>query len=130
MNRKFALGITLLAGIGIGATAVQVQGLHAQGKPLTYVVVAIRKINDADSYKTNVIEKAPAAMANSGGRFVVRTDKITSFDGTPPQRFVLIAFDSPEQAQAWKNSALQKAVDEARSKTTDSLSFMVDGLAN
>ena len=128
MNRKFALGIALLAGIGIGATAVQ--GLHAQGKPLTYVVVAIRKINDADAYKTNVIGKAPAAMANSGGRFVIRTDKITAFDGTPPQRYVLIAFDSPEKAQAWKDSALQKDVDSWRSKTTDSLSFMVEGLAN
>ena len=128
MNRKFALGITLLAGIGIGATAVQ--GLHAQSKPLTYVIVAIRKINDADNYKTNVIEKAPAAMANSGGRFVVRTDKITALDGTPPQRFVLIAFDSPAQAEAWKNSALQKDVDSWRTKTTDSLSFMVEGLAN
>jgi uncharacterized protein (DUF1330 family) len=128
MNRKFALGIALLAGIGIGATAVQ--GLHAQGKPLTYVVVAIRKINDADAYKTNVIEKAPAAMANSGGRFVIRTDKITAIDGTPPQRYVLIAFDSPEKAQTWKDSALQKDVDSWRSKTTDSLSFMVEGLAN
>jgi len=128
MNRKFALGITLLAGIGIGATAVQ--GLHAQAKPLTYVVVAIRKINDADAYKANVIDKAPAAMANSGGRFVVRTDKITAFDGAPPARYVLIAFDSPEQAQAWKNSALQKDVDTWRTKTTDSLSFMVEGLAN
>ena len=128
MNRKFALGITLLAGIGIGAIAVQ--GLHAQDKPPTYVVVAIRKINDADAYKTNVIEKAPAAMANSGGRFVIRTDKITAFDGAPPQRYVLIAFDSPEKAQAWKDSALQKDVDSWRSKTTDSLSFMVEGLAN
>jgi uncharacterized protein (DUF1330 family) len=128
MNRNFALGITLLAGIGIGATAVQ--GLHAQGKPLTYVVVALRKINDADAFKANVVDKAAAAMANSGGRYVIRTDKITAFDGTPPQRYVLIAFDSAEKAQAWKNSALQKDVDTWRAKTTDSLSFMVEGLAN
>jgi len=126
MKKYLALGITLLTGIAIGATAIE--GLHAQAKPPTYVVIAIRKINDADGYKANVIDKAPAAMANSGARFVVRTDKITSFDGTPPQRFILLAFDSPEQAQAWHSAPLQKDVDAARMKTTDSLSFMVEGM--
>ena len=57
-----------------------------------------------------------------------RTDKITSFDGTPPQRFVLIAFDNPEKAQAWHNSEAQKDIDGVRMKTTDSLSFMVEGM--
>jgi uncharacterized protein (DUF1330 family) len=74
-----------------------------------------------------VLDKAPAAIAASGGQFVVRTDKITSFDGTPPKRFVLIAFDSPEKAQAWHNSAAMKEIDAVRAKTTDSLSFMVEG---
>jgi uncharacterized protein (DUF1330 family) len=83
-----------------------------------------------DGFKTGVVDKAPAAMAGSGGRYVIRTDKITSLDGTPPQRYVLIAFDSVEKAQVWHNSAAQKEVDAARMKTTDSLSFMVDGLAN
>jgi uncharacterized protein (DUF1330 family) len=127
MNQRIALGLTLLAGVAIGATAIQ--GLHAQAKPPTYVVVAIRNITDADGYKA-VIEKAPAAMANSGGHFVVRTDKITSLDGPPPKRFVLIAFDSPEKAQAWHTSAAQKEVDALRIKTSDSLSFMVEGMSN
>ena len=42
MNRSIATGLTLLAGAAIGATAIQ--GLHAQAKPPTYVVVALRKI--------------------------------------------------------------------------------------
>jgi uncharacterized protein (DUF1330 family) len=126
MNRSIALGLAMLAGGAIGATAIQ--GLHAQAKPPTYVVVALRKINDAATFKAEVVDKAAAAMANSGGKYVIRTDKITAFDGTPPQRYVLIQFDSPEKAQAWKNSELQKAVDAARMKATDSLSFMVDGM--
>jgi len=128
MNRRIASALTLLAGVAIGATAIQ--GLHAQAKPPTYVVVAVRKINDADAYKAGVIDKASPVIAAAGGRFVVRTDKITSFDGTPPQRFVLIAFDSPEKAQAWHDSAAMKEIDAARVKTTDSLSFMVDALSN
>jgi uncharacterized protein (DUF1330 family) len=125
MTRYISLGIALLTGVAIGAVAVG--GLHAQAKPSTYAVVAIRKINDAEAYK-EVLAKAPAAMQGSGGHFVIRTDKITPLDGTPPARFVLIAFDSPEQAMAWHNSAAQKEVDAIRAKTTDSLSFLVDGM--
>jgi uncharacterized protein (DUF1330 family) len=120
--------LALLGGVALGGATIE--GIHAQAKPPTYVVVAIRKVNDADSFKTNVVAKAPAAMTGSGGHFVIRTEQITNLDGAPPQRFVLIAFDSVEKAQAWHNSAAQKDVDAARIKSTDSLSFMVDGLAN
>ena len=128
MKTKYKIAIALVAGTAIGGAAIQ--SIHAQMKPPTYVVVAIRKITDADSFKTNVVAKAAAAMAGSGGNFVIRTDKITSLDGTPPARFVVIKFDSVEKAQAWSNSAAQKEVDTARAKSTDSLSFIVEGLAN
>ena len=126
MKTKYKIAIALAAGTAIGGAAIQ--SIHAQMKPPTYVVVAIRKITDADSFKTNVVAKAAAAMAGSGGNFVIRTDKITSLDGTPPARFVVIKFDSVEKAQAWSNSAAQKEVDAARAKSTDSLSFMVEGM--
>ncbi|MGO9698478.1 MAG: DUF1330 domain-containing protein [Xanthobacteraceae bacterium] len=126
MKAKYKLGLTLLAGIALGAAVIE--GIHAQVKPPTYVVIAIRKITDADTYK-QVMVKGPAAAAASGATFVIRTDKITSLDGTPPARFVLIKFDSVEQAQAWHNSAAQKEVDAIRAKTADSLSFMVEGVA-
>jgi uncharacterized protein (DUF1330 family) len=126
MKTNYKLALTLLGGFALGAAAIQ--GLQAQTKPPTYVVVAIRKITDADGFKTGVAAKAPAAMAGSGGSYVIRTDKITSLDGTPPARFVLIKFDSVEQAQAWHNSAAQKEVDAARAKSTDSLSFVVEGM--
>ena len=126
MNRSIALGLAMLAGGAIGATAVN--GLHAQGTaPGAYAVVDISKINNPDLYKT-ILPKAGPAMAAFGGKFVIRTDKITSLDGPPPQRFVLIQFESPEKAMAWHNSALQKEVNAGRAKTTDSLSFMVDGM--
>ena len=126
MKANTKLAITLIAGVALGGAVVQT--IHAQAKPPTFVVVALRKINDPATFKTEVVEKAAAAMANSGGKYVIRTDKITALDGNPPQRYVLIQFDSPEKAKAWKDSALQKAVDAARMKTTDSLSFMVEGM--
>jgi uncharacterized protein (DUF1330 family) len=126
MKAKYKLGLTLLAGIALGVAAIE--GIQAQMKPPTYVVVAIRKITDADGYK-DVMAKAPAAAAAGGATFVIRTDKITSLDGTPPARFVLLKFDSVEQAQAWHTSAAQKEVDAIRAKTTDSLAFIVEGIA-
>jgi len=126
MKTNYKVAIALVAGAAIGGTAIQ--GLHAQAKSPTFVVVAIKKITDVDSYKTNVTAKAIATVAASGGNFVIRTDKITSLDGTPPARFILIKFDSVEKAQAWTNSAAQKEVDAARAKFSDSLSFIVEGM--
>jgi uncharacterized protein (DUF1330 family) len=125
MKTKYKLAIAVVAGAALGGGAIQ--QLQAQMKPPTYVVVAIRKITDAEVYKT-VLEKAPAAIKGSGGDFIIRTDKITSLDGTPPARFVLLKFDSVEQAQAWHNSAAQMEVDAIRVKSSDSLSFIVEGL--
>ena len=126
MKTKYKLGIALVAGAALGGGVIQ--QLQAQMKPPTYVVVAIRKITDAETYKT-VLEKAPAAVKGSGGDFIIRTDKIISLDGTPPARFVLLKFDSVEQAQAWHNAAAQREVDAIRVKSSDSLSFIVEGLA-
>jgi uncharacterized protein (DUF1330 family) len=123
-NYKFAL--TLLAGLALGGAVIET--IHAQAKPPTYVVVAIRKINDADAYK-EVLAKAPAAAKAGGGTFVVRTDKITSLDGPAPARFVLLKFDSVEQAQSWYDSPAQKEINAIRLKATDSLSFIVPGEA-
>jgi uncharacterized protein (DUF1330 family) len=126
MKANYKLALTLLAGIGLGGAIIE--GVHAQMKAPTYVVVAIRKITDADAYQ-EVMAKGPAAAKAAGGTFVIRTDKITSLDGPAPARFVLIKFDSPEQAMAWHNSAAQKEVDALRAKTTDSLAFIVPGEA-
>jgi uncharacterized protein (DUF1330 family) len=128
MNIRYKIALAMLAGAGLGAAAIQ--GLNAQTKPPAYVVVAVRSIKDADAFKTGVVDKStPAALATAGGRYVVRSRTITSLDGTPPQRFVLIAFDSVEKAQAWSNLPATKEISAARMKSTDSLSFIVEGFA-
>jgi len=124
MNRLIALGLTLLAGVAIGATAVG--GLHAQGKPGAYAVVDIAEITDPDTFKT-LLPKAGPAMNAFGGQFVARTEKITAVQGTPPKRFVIIAFDSVDKAKAWSESPAQKEVDAIRDKSTKSREFIVDG---
>jgi uncharacterized protein (DUF1330 family) len=126
-TRHFA-ALSMFAGIALGAVAVE--GLHAQAKPPAYVVVAIRSIIDANGMKTVAEKVSPASLAAAGGHYVIRTSDITSLDGMPPKRFVLIAFDSVEKAQAWHNSAAQLEIEGLRIKSTDSLSFIVEGVAN
>ena len=129
MNYKIA--IALVAGTAIGGTAIQ--GLHAQAKPSAYLIIPVLKINDPAAFKAGVVDKASATageMAAAGGHFIVRSQKIYSLDGKPPERLVIIAFDSVEKAQAFENTAAQKEINAARMKSTNSLSFIVEGFTN
>jgi uncharacterized protein (DUF1330 family) len=126
MRKLIGPGLGMVAGIMIGAGAIQ--GLHAQAKPPVYVVIPILKVTDADTFK-QIGPKAESVMPASGGHYVVRSNKITPLDGTPPERLVVIAFDNMEQAQAWHNSAGQKEIDALRVKSTKSLSYIVEGVS-
>jgi uncharacterized protein (DUF1330 family) len=128
MNTNYKVAIALVAGAAIGGAAIQ--GLHAQAKPPAYVVIPILKINDDAAFKAGVIDKATdAAMAAVGGHYLIRTQKFTRLDGNPPERLVVIAFDSVEKAQAWENAPAVKEVTAARMKSTNSHSFIVEGYA-
>jgi uncharacterized protein (DUF1330 family) len=124
MDQRIALGLTLLAGVAIGATALG--GLHAQGKPPgAYAIVDIAEITDQATFNT-LLPKAGPAMKDSGGQFIIRTEKFTSSAGTPPKRFVVIAFDTMDKLKAWADSPLQKEVDAIREKSTKSREFYVE----
>jgi uncharacterized protein (DUF1330 family) len=122
-NYKFA--IALVAGTVIGGAAIQ--GLHAQATPPTYAVVDISSITDPDGFKA-IIPKAGPAVAAFGGKYIMRTDKITANDGTAPKRFVVIASDSLAKAKAWDASAGQQEVNGILMKNTTSRRFYVEGM--
>jgi uncharacterized protein (DUF1330 family) len=125
MTRVAFTGIGMLAGILIGAAAVG--GLNAQNAaPGAYAVVDISEINDPAGFVT-LLPKAMQANNQFGGKFITRTEKIVALDGTPPKRFVVIAFDSMDKAMAWDKSQLQAEVNAIRKKSTKSRVFLVDG---
>ena len=130
MKTNYKVAIALVAGAAIGGAAIQ--GLHAQAKPPAYIVIPILKIKDAAAFKAGVIDKAmmPADLTAAGGHYVIRSQKFTSLDGNPPERLVILAFDSVEKAQAYLNTPVQKEINAARMKTTNSLAFIVEGFAN
>ena len=97
-------------------------------RPQVYVVVEISDVTDPEGFKAVPAKSGPETLAPFGGRYVIRTEKITPLDGTAPKRFVVIAFDSMEKAMAWKASASSKEVDVIRDGTTKSTQFLVEGL--
>jgi uncharacterized protein (DUF1330 family) len=96
--------LTLIAGIGIGAAAVQ--GLHAQAKLKAYTVVESEVLDNAAlaPYRAAV---APVIRAG-GGRTFTAGGRIVGITGEPPKRVSVIEWDSVEQVQAFLNSTAYK----------------------
>ena len=125
MKTYYTVTLAMLAGSALGAAAIQ--GLHAQAKPPTYVVVDVSNVTDPEGFKA-LGPKAGPAMAAFGGKYVIRTENITAVDGTPPKRFIIIGFDSLEKAKAFWVSPAQKEVDAIRMKTLQSRVFYAEGM--
>jgi uncharacterized protein (DUF1330 family) len=87
----------LLAGCAAGAAAVQ--GLHAQTKLPTYVVVEI-DVQEPDKYQKEFAPLAEKVFTEAGGKFLARTGPAAVIDGTPPRRAALIAFENLDKARA------------------------------
>ena len=129
MKTKHNVTLALLGGIAIGAATIH--GLHAQAKPPTYVVVDIAAVTDPEGFKAVPTSPgaSPARVTALGGRYIIRSEAFTAIDGTPPKRFVLVAFDTREKAQAWADAQDVKETNAMRSKTTNSRAFIVEGLS-
>lgn len=125
MKSSQKLAIAIVAGVAIGGATVE--GLHAQATPPVYVIVDISAINDPEGFKAILPKSGLETLAPFGGKYIIRTEKITALDGIAPKRFVVIQFDSVEKAKAWKATATSKEVDVIRDKTTQSSQFLVEG---
>jgi uncharacterized protein (DUF1330 family) len=128
MKIDYRMVLTLLGGITFGGVAIQ--GLHAQTKPPTYVVIDIAAVTDPEGFKAVPTSPgaSPARVAALGGRYIIRTETLTPIDGTPPKRFIVLAFDSKEKAQGWVDASDVKSTNALRTKSTNSRAFIVEGL--
>jgi uncharacterized protein (DUF1330 family) len=126
MHTKSKIVLALVAGVALGAAAVQ--GLHAQAKPKAYLVTESEVVDQAalDSYIPGVNSALPAG----GGRFLAGpgVTKATAIVGTAPQRFGIAEFDTVDQAQAWMKSPARAALDAQRNKAIKiTRQFIVEG---
>src|SRR5580693_2335392 len=106
MKTRFAVAMGMLAGIGIGATAVQ--GLHAQAKAPVYLVTEI-DVSNPDAYVKEYAPLAQASIKKAGGKLLAASLNVVGVEGTPPKRVAIQVWDSMDQITAWRNGDDYKA---------------------
>ena len=125
MKIQYSVPLALLAGIGIGAAAVQT--LHAQAKPKAYLITESELLDAAV-----LAEYTPKAQANvkaAGGRpgVVPANGKIIGAIGEPPKRFGVSEWESLDKLQAYYKSPERQALNEMRAKAFKTVrQFMVE----
>ena len=123
MRSRSALVLALLAGFALGAVAVSRVEAQRSG-PGAYAIIEITEVESPQALN-EVLPKLGASIAAFGGKFVTRTENVLGFDGIAPLRYIIIAFDNMEKAQAWNNSPAQTAINKVRMQATTSRSFAV-----
>ena len=98
MRTHYAVTLSLLAGIAVGATAVQKP--NAQAKPKGYAVVEI-DVSNEDPYMKEYAPTAGKALTDAGGKYLARGGKVVGIDGdAPKKRVVILEFENLDKAQA------------------------------
>jgi uncharacterized protein (DUF1330 family) len=122
MKTLYAMTLSIIVGFSLG---ILIGKPFAQTAPPAYVVTlfdsGLRSATDTDYPSLN-----PAAFQPYGGHYVIHFGKTVSFDGRSPNRFVIIAFDSMEKAQAWHSSAAFRQSYDPR-KLSNVRAFAVEG---
>jgi uncharacterized protein (DUF1330 family) len=127
MKPNLKLALVLLTGVGLGGagvTAIQAQ----QAKPAPGYVVAEVEVNDTATF-AKYAAAVPGTLAPFNGKYMVRAGKITPVEGdAPKQRYIVIAFDSVEKAQAWEDSPAYEAIKPMRHASAKSRIFIAEGV--
>jgi uncharacterized protein (DUF1330 family) len=130
MQMNFKMMLAALAGVVIGGASIEMlsaQGVSPAKVPPGYLIAEI-EVTDPAGYKTYQDTVGPLLTA-TGGRFLVRGGKTIALDGEPPKRVIVIAFDSLEKAQAFRNSPVYKEAVPNRDKSSKFRLFAAEGVA-
>lgn len=125
MKTRYTVALSMLAGIAVGAAAVQ--GLHAQAKPPVYTVTEI-DVTNVDAYLKEYTPVVQPIIKKGGGMLLAASLKVTALDGVAPKRVAINRWDSVEAAQALYNSAEYKAAQEIGKKYATFRRYAVEGL--
>ena len=128
MRTRYAVALSMLAGIGLGAAAVG--HIYAQTKPQppTYYIAEI-EVTDLEGYLKEFVPRAEANVRAFGGRILAAGTKVGTIEGEPPKsRVVLLRFDGIEKVQFWRNSQEAKEIRAIGHKYAKFRTFTVEGL--
>ena len=131
MNTKATLILAMLGSAGIGAlgmAALHAQQPAARKRPAFYI--SEFEVTDPESIKP-YSERVESTFAPFSGRYIVRGGNPISLEGEAARgRFVMIGFDSVEQAQAWYNSSAYAEIRPIRHNSAKSRAMILEGIAN
>ena len=126
MKLLYTTPFALLAGIGIGAVAVQT--LHAQSTPPVYYISEV-EITNVDGYVKEYAPKVLATIKASGGKVLAAGQKVTALEGDPPKtRVVVQEWGSLDKIKAWRESADYKEARKIGEKYAKFRAFTVEGV--
>jgi len=125
VKANYKIAVAMLAGAALGVLVVQ--GLHAQTKPLGYIITEVEIIDQAAF--NEFAPKASAALQPFGGKYLIRGGKVAALEGEAPKRVVVTVFDSMEKAQASRASAEWKALEPLRTKAAKGRAYVVEGVS-
>jgi len=126
MKTRYTVALSVLAGVVLGAAAIQ--GLHAQATPRAFVVAEV-DVTNQDGFTKEYVPLAVKALTESGNKAVARGGKTATIEGAPPKRVVINSFDNLDQAVAAYNSAAYKEARKIGNKYATFRIYAVEGLA-
>jgi uncharacterized protein (DUF1330 family) len=126
MQASQKLVIALLAGVAVGALAVQ--GLHAQAKPTAYVISEI-DVTNPEAYAKEYLPLALKANRDSGQKILAAGNKTIAIDGASPKsRVVLSVYESIDKAQAAYASPAYREARKIGDKYANFRIFAIEGM--
>jgi uncharacterized protein (DUF1330 family) len=126
MKTRYTVALSMLVGIGLGAVAVQ--GIHAQARPPVYYIAEI-EVTNLDGYLKEYVPRDQANIKAFGGRILAAGTKVATIEGDPPKsRVAVLAWDSIEKIQTWRDSAQAKEIRAVGHKYAKFRAFTVEGL--
>jgi len=127
MKAKYQVALAMVGSFALGAVAVE--SLHAQAKPLGYVIAEVG-VADPEGYAKEFLPPISKTIQEAGGKFLARGGKTVSFDGAPPEpRVVILQMESLEKAETWWNSQATKDAFAIGKKYATFRNFAVEGLS-
>jgi uncharacterized protein (DUF1330 family) len=113
MKSNFKIGMVLLAGVAIGAIAVQ--GLHAQGAKLKAYSIGELEVLDASAQAAYLPAARKAIEAAHGHALRTAAGRIVQIEGAPaPKSVGIVEWDSLDEAvtfyksKAWTDLAPER----------------------
>ena len=91
-----------------------------------YIILEV-DVKDAERY-ADYRTMVPASLAAYGGKFLIRGGQVENLEGDwEPQRFVMIQFDSVDQAKRWWDSEEYREARNLRQAISDTKMIVVEG---